>query len=73
MSDLLIVLIVILVIAVIVRGPKTLPQLGAMLGRGAREARDQVRDTKSSGSGGSGSGRAGSGSGSDDKDASRGA
>jgi Sec-independent protein translocase protein TatA len=44
--DLLAVLIVILIVAVIWRGPKTLPQIGSMLGRGVREARretDKVR------------------------------
>jgi Sec-independent protein translocase protein TatA len=44
--DFLAVLIVILIVAVIWRGPKTLPQIGAMLGRGVREARretDKVR------------------------------
>lgn len=37
--DLLLVLIVILILVVIWRGPKTLPKLGAALGRGVREAR----------------------------------
>lgn len=44
--DLLALLIVILIVAVIWRGPRTLPQIGAMLGRGVREARretDKVR------------------------------
>jgi Sec-independent protein translocase protein TatA len=44
--DLLAILIVILIVAVIWRGPKTLPQIGAMLGRGVRDARieaDKVR------------------------------
>jgi Sec-independent protein translocase protein TatA len=40
--DLLAVLIVILVLALIWRGPKTLPQLGAMIGRGVRAARDEA-------------------------------
>lgn len=40
--DLLAVLLVILVLALIWRGPKTLPQLGAMLGRGVRAARDEA-------------------------------
>ena len=40
--DLLAVLIVILVLALVWRGPKTLPQLGAMIGRGVRAARDEA-------------------------------
>ena len=46
MSDLLVVLIVILVIVLILRGPKTLPDLGRMFGRGVRAARDEARDIK---------------------------
>ena len=41
-SDVLIVLIVILVLAVIWRGPKTLPKLGEALGRGVREAKAEA-------------------------------
>jgi Sec-independent protein translocase protein TatA len=44
--DLVLVLLVILILVVIWRGPKTLPQIGAMLGRGvkaAREEADQIR------------------------------
>lgn len=39
MGDLLLVLIVILVLVVIWRGPKTIPEIGRMFGRGVREAR----------------------------------
>jgi Sec-independent protein translocase protein TatA len=42
--DLLIVLIVVLVVAVIWRGPKTLPKLGEALGRGVREARKEASE-----------------------------
>ncbi len=42
MSDLLVVLIIILVLVVIWRGPKTLPGIGAMLGRGVREVRRET-------------------------------
>jgi Sec-independent protein translocase protein TatA len=42
-TDLALVLIVILVLVVIWRGPKTLPQLGQALGRGIREARRGAR------------------------------
>jgi Sec-independent protein translocase protein TatA len=42
MSDLLVVLLVILVLVVIWRGPKTLPKLGQALGRGVREAKTEA-------------------------------
>lgn len=40
--DTLIILLVILVIVVIWRGPKTIPQIGAMLGRGVKAAREEA-------------------------------
>jgi Sec-independent protein translocase protein TatA len=40
--DLMLVLVVILIGVVIWRGPKTLPKLGAALGRGVREARSEA-------------------------------
>jgi Sec-independent protein translocase protein TatA len=40
--DLLLVLIVILVLVLMWRGPKTLPKLGEALGRGVREARTEA-------------------------------
>lgn len=40
--DLILVLIVILVLALMWRGPKTLPKLGQALGRGVREARTEA-------------------------------
>jgi Sec-independent protein translocase protein TatA len=43
--DVLVVLIVVLVIVLIWRGPKTLPSLGAMFGRGVKNVRDEVRGT----------------------------
>ena len=42
------VLIIILIIAVIWRGPKTLPELGRMFGRGVREAREEASKLRSS-------------------------
>ncbi len=42
MQDLGLVLIVILVLVVLWRGPKTLPKLGNALGRGVREARQEA-------------------------------
>jgi Sec-independent protein translocase protein TatA len=40
--DLLLILVVILIGAVVWRGPKTLPKLGAALGRGVKEARSEA-------------------------------
>jgi Sec-independent protein translocase protein TatA len=40
--DLLLVLLVILVLVVMWRGPKTLPKLGEALGRGVREAKSEA-------------------------------
>ena len=40
--DLMIILIVILVLVVLWRGPKTLPKLGEALGRGVREAKTEA-------------------------------
>ena len=40
--DVLVVLIVVLVIVLLWRGPKTLPSLGAMFGRGVKSVRDEV-------------------------------
>ena len=42
MTDLAIVLIVLLALVLIWRGPKTLPKLGQALGRGVREAKDEA-------------------------------
>ena len=43
MPDLVIVLVVILILVLLWRGPKTLPQLGEALGRGVKEARTASR------------------------------
>jgi Sec-independent protein translocase protein TatA len=43
MGDLFAILVIVLVIVLIVRGPKTIPQLGAMFGRGVRDARDELK------------------------------
>lgn len=48
-SDVLVVLIIILIVAIIWRGPKNLPKIGQALGRGVREARTEaakLRDDK---------------------------
>lgn len=42
MPDLLVVLIIILVLVVMWRGPKNLPKLGEALGRGVREAKSEA-------------------------------
>ena len=58
MSDLIVVLIIVLIIVVIWRGPKTLPELGKMFGRGIREARieaSKIRSDEDTPEGGSGS------------------
>ena len=47
MQDLAIVLIVILVLVLLWRGPKTLPKLGEALGRGVREAKREASELRS--------------------------
>jgi Sec-independent protein translocase protein TatA len=47
-ADVLILLIVVLVLALMWRGPKTLPKIGQMLGRGVKNAREEARDLRSS-------------------------
>ena len=42
MPDLLFLLIIILVLVILWRGPKTLPQIGNALGRGVKEAREEA-------------------------------
>lgn len=47
MSDVFLVLLVVLIVVLVWRGPKTLPGIGAMLGRGVREAKreaEKMRD-----------------------------
>lgn len=47
-SDVLLVLIVILILVVIWRGPKTIPEIGRVFGRGVREARIEANKLRSS-------------------------
>jgi Sec-independent protein translocase protein TatA len=47
-NDILLVLIVILILVVIWRGPKTIPEIGRMFGRGVREARIEAAKIRSS-------------------------
>ena len=42
--DFVVVLVVILILVVMWRGPKTLPRLGEALGRGVREARREAAE-----------------------------
>ena len=46
-GDLIIVLIVLLIIVVLWRGPKTIPQIGRMFGQGVREARIEASKIRS--------------------------
>ena len=47
MPDVLLLLIIILILAVVWRGPKTLPQIGNMLGRGVKATREEVKALQS--------------------------
>ena len=47
MNDLIVLLVVVLIIVVIWRGPKTIPELGRMFGRGVREARAEANKIRS--------------------------
>lgn len=46
MQDLAIILVIVLVVVVIWRGPKTLPLLGRAFGQGVREARREIDEMK---------------------------
>lgn len=45
--DILLVLIIVLVVVIMWRGPKTLPLLGRAFGQGVREARKEMDEMKS--------------------------
>jgi len=47
-NDLIILLVILLIIVVIWRGPKTIPEIGRMFGRGVREARAEANKIRSS-------------------------
>ena len=47
MNDVVIVLIIVLIIVLVLRGPKTLPEIGRMFGRGIREARIEANKLRS--------------------------
>jgi Sec-independent protein translocase protein TatA len=59
-SDLAIVLVVVLVIVLIWRGPKTLPLLGRAFGQGVKEARKEIEGARAD-SAGTGTESAGTG------------
>jgi len=46
MPDTLVVLIIVLIVVLIWRGPKTLPGIGAMFGRGVKNAREEASKLK---------------------------
>ena len=43
MGDVALVLIIILILVIIWRGPKTMPQIGNMLGRGVKATREEAK------------------------------
>ena len=45
--DILVVLVIVLIVVVLWRGPKTLPSLGRAFGQGVKEARKEIDDLKS--------------------------
>jgi Sec-independent protein translocase protein TatA len=45
--DILIILIIVLILALMWRGPKTLPKIGQALGRGVKNAREEAREVRS--------------------------
>ena len=45
-SDVVIVLVIVLIIVVVWRGPKTIPEIGRMFGRGVREAREEINKSR---------------------------
>jgi Sec-independent protein translocase protein TatA len=45
--DVLVILIIVLILALMWRGPKTLPKIGSALGRGVRNAKDEAREVRS--------------------------
>ncbi len=46
--DVAIILVIILILALMWRGPKTLPKIGQALGRGVKNAREEAREVRSS-------------------------
>ena len=46
MQDIAIVLVIVLIVVIIWRGPKTLPLLGKAFGQGVKEARREIDEIK---------------------------
>ena len=46
MQDIALVLVIVLIVVIIWRGPKTLPLLGKAFGQGVKEARREIDDIK---------------------------
>lgn len=46
MTDTAVILIIVLIVVLVWRGPKTLPQLGRVLGRGVKGAREEAKSMK---------------------------
>jgi len=46
MQDIAVVLVIVLVVVIIWRGPKTLPLLGRAFGQGVKEARREIDEIK---------------------------
>jgi Sec-independent protein translocase protein TatA len=44
--DLFAVLLIVLILVIIWRGPRTIPQIGAMLGRGVKAAREEASELR---------------------------
>ena len=44
MTDLAILLVIVLIFALMFRGPKTLPKIGGMFGRGVKQIREEAAD-----------------------------
>jgi Sec-independent protein translocase protein TatA len=44
--DLFAVLLIVLILVIIWRGPRTIPQIGAMLGRGVKAAREEANELR---------------------------
>ena len=45
--DVVIILVIVLILALMWRGPKTLPKIGQALGRGVKNAKEEAREVRS--------------------------
>ena len=46
-ADVIVILVIILILALMWRGPKTLPKIGQALGRGVKNAKEEAREVRS--------------------------